>query len=125
MLNGPAEFKLTEADGSYTLYRRSANWSSADEVRYLVPIQQVSPDGFSRTFEYDDTSQYPSRVRDSFGREMQLSWTETKLKGFHAPTNAFSVYGGGLSWKVISQIDLPDGTKLVYTYSPSYSPAMS
>ncbi|MBA4778191.1 MAG: RHS repeat-associated core domain-containing protein [Pseudomonadota bacterium] len=117
VLNGPAEFKLTEADGSYTLYRRSANWSSADEVRYLVPIQQVSPDGFSRTFEYDDTSQYPSRVRDSFGREMQLSWTETKLKGFHAPTNAFSVYGGGLSWKVISQIDLPDGTKLVYTYS--------
>lgn len=122
--NGPGEFRLTESDGTYTLFRRADAWSAADELRYLVPIERVFPGGYTLYFDYDDDGQYPSKVRDSFGREMQISWAEASAKSF-AP----ALGGGGSSIiypttqkvKVVSEIQLPDATKLIYTYSDTSS----
>ena len=120
VVDGPAEFKLSEADGSYTLYRRAGAYNAGDEMRYLVPIEQVSSTGYARYFDYDDTGEYPTKITDSFGREMTLSWTEAQLQTVYVPTgggpSSNILYDGPTKIKVISQIALPDGTKLVYSY---------
>lgn len=129
VLNGPGEFRLTEPDGSYILFRRADAWISADGLRYLVPVEQGQPGGYVRYFDYPDTSEFPNKVRDNLGREMVLSWTETKNKGQYTMTSGG---GGGTTTvnftydtphklKVISQITLPDTTKLVYTYGDTSS----
>ncbi|MBL0915132.1 MAG: hypothetical protein IBJ13_06365, partial [Sphingopyxis sp.] len=125
VLNGPAEFRLTESDGTQTYYRRADSWNAGAAVRYLIPIQRVMPGGYTLYYDYPDVGEFPSKVRDSFGREMLLTWTVTK------PSSVFVTSGGGgggggtstvINYeappltKVITQIDLPDTTKLVYTY---------
>ena len=123
--NGPGEFRMTEPDGSYILFRRADAWNDPDGLRYLVPVEQGEPGGYIRYFDYPDASEYPDKVRDNLGREMLLSWAETKPKSLMVMTGGGA--GGGSSiatvihdtphkLKVITQIGLPDTTKLVYTY---------
>ena len=119
VLNGPAEFKLTEGDGTFTLYRRADSWNSGDALRYLIPIERTFPGGYTLYFDYPDVGEYPNKVRDSFGREMLLSWAETKKNSlFMAPggSSSTTIYDTTQSAKVITEIQLPDTTKLVYTY---------
>jgi len=125
--NGPGEFKLTEADGTYTLYRRADSWSAEDGLRYLVPTERVSPGGYHLYFDYDDIGMYPSKVRDSFGREMLLTWAEANATSL-VPAGASAggggsatVYGTTAKVKVLTQITLPDATKLVYSYDNTAS----
>lgn len=126
--NGPGEFRMTEPDGSYILFRRADDWNDSDRLRYLVPVEQGEPGGYIRYFDYPDASEYPSKVRDNLGREMVLSWAETKNKGHYA----VALPGGGSDYtafdystphkmKVVTQIVLPDATKLVYTYGDTSS----
>jgi len=123
--NSPGEFKLTESDGSYVLYRRADAWSAAEGIRYLVPVEQVFPGGYTRYFDYPDAGQFPNKVRDSFGREMLLSWAETKPRSISiatgasggGPSGANIIYNTPQQAKVITQIVLPDATRLVYTYN--------
>jgi len=129
--NGPAEFKLTESDGSYTLYRRADAWSVDVRERSLIPIQQVLPGGYTRYFDYDDVGEFPTKIRDSFGREMTLTWTEAKAKSVYT----FPLAGGGTGSnfviygnmprvsKVITEVALPGGEKLIYTYGDTSSTA--
>lgn len=124
--NGPGEFKLTESDGTYTLYRRADSWSVEDGLRYLVPTERVFPGGYHLYFDYDDIGQYPSKIRDSFGREMLLTWDDAKITsltpggGGGGGGNTIT-YGATQKVKVVSQIQLPDATKLVYSYSNTAS----
>lgn len=122
--DGPAEFKLTETDGTYTLYRRADSWHGGDGLRYLVAIEKSFPGGYKLFYDYDGIGQYPTKVSDSFGREMLISWAQANSK------SSFMIPGGGSGIteyvttqdvKVISQIDLPDATKLIYTYSDTSS----
>ena len=129
--NGLAEFKLTESDGSYTLYRRADAWSVDIRERSLIPIQQVLPGGYTRYFDYDDVGEFPTKVRDSFGREMTLTWAEAKAKSVYT----FPIAGGGTGSnfiiygnmprvsKVITEVALPGGEKLIYTYGDTASTA--
>lgn len=131
VLNGAAEFKLTESDGTYVYYRRADTWYVADALRYLIPIQKVYPGGYTQYFDYDDTGQFPSKVRDSFGREMLLTWADAKLKSYSVATTggggggggspSIIQYGGVQPAKVITEIQLPDATRLVYSYGDSSS----
>ncbi|KTE85173.1 hypothetical protein ATE72_04755 [Sphingopyxis sp. HXXIV] len=120
--NGPAEFRMTEPDGTYILFRRADDWIDSDRVRHLVPIEQGEPGGYVRYFDYPGTSEYPDKVRDNLGREMTLSWEETKTKGFASLTSSGGstavsfTYDTPHKLKVIDEIGLPDTTKLVYTY---------
>lgn len=125
--NGPGEFKLTESDGIYTLYRRADGWSVEEGLRYLVPTERVLPGGYRLYFEYDDIGQYPSKVRDSFGREMLLTWADAKATSL-VPAGAgaggggsATIYGSTEKVKVLTQIALPDATKLIYSYENTAS----
>lgn len=123
--NGPGEFKLTESDGTYTLYRRAESWSPQDGLRYLVPTERVFPGGYQLFYDYTDDGQYPNKVRDSFGREMLLTWADAKATSF-APGTAGGgsntiTYGTTHKVKVVTEIQLPDATKLIYSYSDTAS----
>jgi RHS repeat-associated protein len=126
--NGPGEFRMTEPDGSYILFRRSGTWNDGDRIRYLVPVEQGEPGGYVRYFDYPDTDEFPNKVRDNLGREMTLSWAETKNKGLYSVAlpgggtgNILFHYNTPHKMKVITQIVLPDATKLVYTYGDTSS----
>lgn len=123
--NGPGEFKLTESDGTYTLYRRADSWSVEDELRYLVPTERVLPGGYHIYFDYDDAGQYPSKVHDSFGREMLLTWADAKatslVPGGTGGGGSATIYGTTAKVKVVTQVELPDATKLVYSYDDTSS----
>ena len=123
--NGPGEIKIIESDGTYTLFRRAETWVGGDDLRYLVPTEKVFPGGYTQFFDYDDDGQYPSKVRDSFGREMLLTWTAANAKSIFVPAGggASSVvdYVTAQKIKVITQIQLPDATKLIYTYDDTSS----
>ncbi|UKK86175.1 RHS repeat protein [Sphingopyxis sp. BSN-002] len=127
--NGAAEFKLTESDGTQTFYRRANSWSTADQLRYLIPIQRIMPGGYTLYYDYPDVGEFPDKVRDSFGREMLLTWAVTKPSSIYQTTSGGGGGSGGGTTssstiyyeapnltKVITQIQLPDTTKLVYTY---------
>jgi RHS repeat-associated protein len=95
------DFRLTFATGDYILYRRAGGEG--------LPVQHVLANGYVRYFDYNGTFkngvEVPYQVRDNFGRVLALTWAEPKM-------GDVSTLGG----PVISQIGLPDGTLLSYTY---------
>jgi RHS repeat-associated protein len=108
--NGPAEMRIDWANGEYVLFRRAGTYSGeAGGIRHLVPIEKGFPSGYKLFFDYPDTGEYPNIVRDSFGRQMTLTWTEPDW-------NNNIVYASGRPAKVITGITLPDTTRLVYSY---------
>ncbi len=103
-----AEFKLTFSNGDYTLYRRTSIGSGS--VTEAVPIQQVTASGYTQYFDYNGTTksgmEVPYQMHDSFGRVLTFTWFEPTFNG------TIVTIGG----PAISQIGLPDGTTLNYTY---------
>jgi RHS repeat-associated protein len=99
--NGPGEVRLDAGDGGYILFRRVDTFT---DHRTLVPVEQGFPDGHKLFFDYPANGPFPSAVRDSFGRQMALTWV-APLSGSIASAK-----------QVLSQIQLPDGTKLSYGY---------
>jgi RHS repeat-associated protein len=97
--NGSAEMRVDFGGGEYILFRRSDVYRFKPEIRFLVPIEHGFPGGYKQYFDYPDTGEYPSKIRDSFGREILIDWV-----------NASDHI------KVISQLHLPDGTSLHYDY---------
>jgi len=104
--NGPAEFRFAFANGEYILFRRATAQSSN---RSAVPVEWGNASGYKQYYDYADTGLFPYRVRDSFGRQMQLSWVDTP-RDVYFPTSADPTV------KAISSILLPDGTTLAYDY---------
>ena len=78
-------------------------------MRYLVPVEHGWADGYKITYSYTGSSEFPTTVSDSFGRQMTLTWTAAP-RDTHASLNTLH------DTQVISEIGLPDGTKLQYTY---------
>jgi RHS repeat-associated protein len=104
--NGAAEFRLEFGNGEYILFRR-AELDSGATRRDAIPIEHGYPNGYRQYFDYPDTGLFPNLVRDSFGRQLSLTWAE-------APLNYY-VFGDNKS-KVISEVALPDGSSLHYDY---------
>ena len=108
--NGPAEIRMDMAGGEYILFRR-AGVPEAPSVgpRYLVPVEHGYADGYRLYYTYPDTGEFPSTVTDSLGRQMTLTWVDAdRLTHTYLST-----------WrpvKVISEVLLPDNTKLQYNY---------
>jgi hypothetical protein len=109
--NGAAEMRVDFGNGEYILYRRSNVYRPNAEARYLVPIEHDFPSGYKQWFDYADTGEFPTKVRDSFGRQILIDW--------QAIPNA----AGGVTYEVISQLHLPDGTSLTYQYDAPPGPA--
>lgn len=101
---GPGEVRLDYGDGSYILFRRVGTFA---EYRRLVPIEQGFPTGYKLFFDYVGTATRPSVVRNSFNRQMALTWT--------APANSDST-ASYPERDILTEVVLPDSTKLVYQY---------
>lgn len=104
--NGPAEMRLDKPRGEYILFRRAG---TSAWPRYLVPVERGYPDGYRIFYSYPDTGEYPSTVSDSLGRTMTLTWIDAERLSFAGLLPSRPV-------KVISEIALPDSTKLQYGY---------
>jgi RHS repeat-associated protein len=109
VVNGPAEVRMDMANGEYLLFRRSGSANPSGGVRYLVAIEHGYPDGYKINYDYPDDGEYPNLVRDSFGRQLQLTWTV-------ADRTSLASLSDMRPYKVISQIIVPDGTKIIYGY---------
>lgn len=107
VLNGPAEVRIDFRNGNYVLFRRAGAYNTASEHRYMVPIEQGFSSGYRQFFDYPDTGIYPDKVRDSFGRQLLLTWTDPAVSAGGAPNPV---------GKVISEIGLPDSSRLTYAY---------
>jgi RHS repeat-associated protein len=101
--NGPGEVRLDAGDGSYILFRRV---DISTDHRTLVPVEQGFTDGHKLFFDYPASGPYPNRVRDSFGRQMTLTWVNP----------VYADLSGPFPDQVVSNVQLPDGTNLSYTY---------
>ena len=104
VVNGAGEMRLDFSNGEYVLYRRADAYRLSPDIRFLVPVEHGFPSGYKQWFDYPDTGEYPGTMRDSFGRQAQLTWQVANLTGSQ------------VLYKVISQIQLPDGTSLSYQY---------
>jgi RHS repeat-associated protein len=120
--NGPPEMRMDMANGEYILFRRSGTFQAGDAIRYLVPIEHGLANGYKRYFDYPDTGEYPSKVRDSLGREMTLTWADAPVLAYN-PTmsDPNPPILDEPSIKVLSEILLPDQTRLQYTYGKAAS----
>jgi RHS repeat-associated protein len=115
------EVRLSFADGSFTLFSRTGT-QAVSGCRDLVPVRQVLPSGYSREFDYpDQDSRFASRIGDSLNRELNLSWidagrTSSEFGNVFVGPDAETDPGAAKNHKVISEIGLPDGTRLSYQY---------
>jgi RHS repeat-associated protein len=114
VLNGPAEMRMDMAQGEYILFRRAYPTRSSG-VRYLIPIERGYADGYKIWYDYAGTDEFPTVVRDSLGRQIALTWVEAAFEPSVMVQYTLPV-------KVISQILLPDSTKLTYSYGFGKSP---
>ena len=126
LASGPADMRLSYANGDYVIFRRAGQYDAASKTRDFVPIEHGLANGYKRWFDYPDTGQYPNKIRDSLGREMTLDWTEigwasTQLRGYSKAPGQASPPIGMAQQKAISSIVLPDGTRMTYTYGASSS----
>jgi len=103
---GLGEMRLDMANGEYILFRRANGPTNRQGSRRLVPVEHGKPGGYKIFYDYNDDGFNPYRVRDSLNRTMLLTWVD-------APGSAGSGFSGT---KALSQIQLPDSTKLDYTY---------
>ena len=108
--NGAGEVRLDFANGDYILFRRADTFRATSDIRYLVPVEHGFASGYKQWFDYPDTGEYPSLVRDSFGRQITIRWQDANV-------NSSVIY------KVITQLGLPDRTSMIYTYSEPPVPA--
>jgi RHS repeat-associated protein len=107
VVNGAAEFRLQESNGDYILFRRAG--VSVGGGRFMVPVEKGLASGYKIFYDYPDGEFYPNKIRDSFGREMLLTWqaaNNPEINGYYADN----------TYKAISGISLPDGTTLSYAY---------
>lgn len=103
--NGAGEVRLEMGNGEYMLFRRSEVFRVVGSLRYLIPVEHGLPNGYIRYFDYPDTGEYPNRVRDNLGRQLDLTWRDV------------TYYPNQYALKVISRVALPDGTALTYDYA--------
>jgi RHS repeat-associated protein len=103
--NGAGEVRLDMANGEYMLFRRSDVFKVVGSLRYMVPVEHGLSNGYVRYFDYPDTGEYPNRVRDNLGRQLDLNWRDV------------TYYPGQYQLKVIDRVNLPDGTALTYDYA--------
>ena len=107
--NGAGEMRLNFGNGEYILFRRSDVYRYEADIRYMVPIEHGYPNGYRQFFDYPDTGEFPSRIRDSFGRQIQITWQ-----------NPYDI-AERFSYMVVSQLTLPDGTTTTYQYTPPHA----
>ena len=105
--NGAGEVRMEMSQGEYILFRRAG--AVTDGIRYLVPVEHGYADGYKLYYAYPDSGEWPSTVSDSLGRQMALTWVNADRQNFASLSNYYPV-------KVISEIALPDSTKLQYGY---------
>lgn len=118
------EMKLTFANGDYILFRRSDRYDSVRKERFLFPIEVGKANGYRQWFEYFTDDEYPIKVTDSLERELTIAWTEigwrsTQLRGVYEAPDQVTPPAGMKLRKAISQLGLPDGTTLAYSYGPT------
>lgn len=112
--NGGGEVRMDMSQGEYILFRRAGPGGPVG-IRYLVPVEHGYADGYRLFYSYPDTGEFPSTVSDSLGRQMTLTWADADRLS-HASLSVLNPV------KVISEIALPDGTRLQYNYGYATDP---
>lgn len=103
-----ADIRLSLANGEYVLFSRAGRFDYQTGTRTLVPVEQGFASGYRLFFAYEADDLHPAAIRDSFGRELRLTWTDITGTGAFAEREPRG--------KAISAIGLPDGTRLEYRY---------
>ncbi|MEN9855026.1 MAG: hypothetical protein RLZZ157_152 [Pseudomonadota bacterium] len=102
-----ADIRLEIANGEVIFFRRVNGGGDFSQTRRLVPVSHQKAGGYVIWYDYRDKEYQPYRVRDSFGRQLLLKWSDAQR-----PFKSLE-YGDS---KVITEIQLPDTTKLEYAY---------
>lgn len=120
------EVRLDFPNGDFILFRRwgaSATQSSPPSQplgtqRLLIPTEHHLASGYTRYFDYTGGAANPYRIRDSFGRQMLLTWQNVinRVPCFGGPPGSMCDGAQALNRPVISTVTLPDGTSLAYQY---------
>lgn len=120
------EVRLDFPNGDFILFRRwgaSATQSSPPSQplgtqRLLIPTEHHLASGYTRYFDYAGGAVTPYRIRDSFGRQMLLTWQNViiRVPCFGGPPGSMCDGAQALNRPVISTVTLPDGTSLAYQY---------
>ncbi len=105
--NGPGEVRMEMSQGEYILFRRSKATGAGG--RFLVPVEHGYADGYRIFYQYPDDGEFASSITDSFGRQMTLSWELAQRQSHMWLSTSQPI-------KVVKEIGLPDGTRLIYTY---------
>lgn len=113
-----AEMRLDFPNGDYLLLRRVGTGATQlGWQRMMVPVEHRLASGYARFFDYNGNDTVPYRIRDSFGRQMLLTWRRVRWR---VPCIALAntICSGSTlpAQPVITNIVLPDGTSLVYDY---------
>jgi YD repeat-containing protein len=114
------ELKLSFANGDQVFFRRTSSYDTVTGCRMLVPVEKKQASGYGHVYEYLNVSdRQPQKVRDAFNRQLQLTWADagsvsSNLDGDFSAPGLFVT--GKVAQKNLSEILLPDGTKLKYQY---------
>ena len=118
------EIRLSYSNGGYLLFKRADSFDTVANIRSLVVTEQGFAGGYKLFFNYSDTSEYPTSITDSYGRNLTLSWTDIgwaskRLRSYHKGPEENNPGSDYVRQKAISAIGLKDGTSLEYTYGVS------
>jgi RHS repeat-associated protein len=107
--NIPSTWRLTDQEDTvWTLQTRRG--PNGGHYHFGWPITMERRDGYSQTFAYASDGSLSS-ISDSFGRVVSFEWELFDVTTLENPT-----YGVLPIPAAISAIDLPDGTRLEYSY---------
>lgn len=102
------EIRLSLKNGDYILFQRIEPFSPATGTRRLSPVEYGWANGYRQFFDYSGVDPFPYRIRDTFGRQLALTWSAIEWSNTNEPQAA--------KGKKLSEIALPDGTRLAYSY---------
>ncbi|MFH1796382.1 MAG: RHS repeat-associated core domain-containing protein [Pseudomonadota bacterium] len=108
--NSSSQWKVTGPDDRvWSLSTFKEFYPMTQIYRVARPTAIVHRDGYAQTLTYAADGSL-STIVDSFNRTMTFTWT---------PFYVSSASGGLPSPEAVSEIGLPDGTRLVYQYDPA------
>ena len=115
------EVRLSLANGEQIWFRRAGVYDSVSGCRFLVPVEHKLASGYAQAYQYATVAdRHPQTVVDSFNRQLGLTWADAGAASNSIDGDAAApgqgVTPGRVAQKNLTQITLPDGTRLQYTY---------
>jgi len=122
VIDNGAEIEIRDRDGNSILVELYAPKSGAKFATSRVK-KITSRDGYELSFSYPDANTYQlTSIVDSYGRALSFNWhtrANPRSYGKHQYVNNDA---GAIVPLAVESVDLPDGSKVQYSYTP-YDPS--